>query len=187
MGWDVDRFPGEVDSELICCICTGVLEDPAESPCRHVFCSACVKPWINKKSTCPQSRANISEEDLKPVVPILKNIVDKRKICCEYKENGCEDIVTIEALQRHLEKCLFEPSRAQSKKASGKNISQASSTKVRNLSPVQGKEGILVKTQLKSKALFIFNSCLWKEIYIFSINTNKKSTLSEAYLGHCPA
>ena len=105
MGWDVDRFPGEVDSELICCICTGVLEDPVESPCRHVFCSACVKLWINKKSTCPQCRGNISENDLKPVLPILKNIVDKQKICCEYKENGCEDIVTIEDLQRHLEKC----------------------------------------------------------------------------------
>ena len=33
MGWDVDRFSGEIDSELVCCICTGVLEDPVESPC----------------------------------------------------------------------------------------------------------------------------------------------------------
>ena len=109
MGWDIDRFPGEVDSELICCICTGVLQDPVESPCRHVFCTSCVKPWINKNSTCPQCRGKIYEKDLKPVVPILKNIIDKQKICCEYKENGCEEVVTIEALQRHLEKCSFEP------------------------------------------------------------------------------
>ena len=167
MGWDVDRFPGEVDSELICCICTGVLEDPVELPCRHVFCSACVKPWINKKSTCPQCRGNISEKDLKSVVPILKNIVDKQKICCEYKENGCEDVVTIEALHRHLEKCLFEPSRAQSRKTIGKDITQASPTKVGNLSPIQGKEGILVNTQTKSKVLFMFFSCLFLERKVF--------------------
>ena len=38
MGWDIERFPeGEVNLELICCICTCILEDPVESPCRHVF------------------------------------------------------------------------------------------------------------------------------------------------------
>ena len=28
MGYDVTRFVGEVDEELICPICLGVLEDP---------------------------------------------------------------------------------------------------------------------------------------------------------------
>ena len=150
MGWDVDRFPGEVDLELICCICTGVLEDPVESPCRHVFCSPCVKPWINKNSTCPQCRGNIYEKDLKPVVPILKNIIDKQKIWCNYKENGCEEVVTIEALQRHLEKCSFEPSRAQREKNNRQNIAQGSHSKVENESLDQGKQSCLKSVPIPS-------------------------------------
>ena len=97
--------------ELICCICTGVLEDLIESPCRHAFGSPCVKPWINKNRTCPQCRREIYEKDLKPVVPILKNIINNQKIWCNFKENGCKQVATIEALQGHLEKCSFEPSR----------------------------------------------------------------------------
>ena len=80
MGWDVDISSGEVDLELICCICTGALEDLIESPCRHAFGSPRVKPWINKNRTCSQSRREIYEKDLKPVVPILKNIIDNQKI-----------------------------------------------------------------------------------------------------------
>lgn len=30
MGYDINRFQGEVDEELICPICTGVLEDPLQ-------------------------------------------------------------------------------------------------------------------------------------------------------------
>ena len=111
MGWDADRFPKEVDSELICCICTGVLEDPVESPCRHVFCSKCVKPWVDKNSTCPQCRGTTYQKDLKPVLPILKNIINKQKIYCEYKEIGCEKVLTIETVRRHLKNCPFAPKR----------------------------------------------------------------------------
>lgn len=30
MGFDVQRFQGEVDEELVCPICSGVLEDPVQ-------------------------------------------------------------------------------------------------------------------------------------------------------------
>ena len=30
MGYDLSRFDGEVDEELICPICSGVLEDPLQ-------------------------------------------------------------------------------------------------------------------------------------------------------------
>lgn len=30
MGFDVNRFQGEVDEELVCPICSGVLEDPVQ-------------------------------------------------------------------------------------------------------------------------------------------------------------
>lgn len=45
MGYDLARFPnGNVDEELICPICTSVLEEPLQAPnCEHAFCSACIK------------------------------------------------------------------------------------------------------------------------------------------------
>lgn len=34
MGYDVTRFQGEVDEDLLCPICSGVLEEPVQaSPC----------------------------------------------------------------------------------------------------------------------------------------------------------
>lgn len=107
MGWDVDLFPETVDSELICSICTGVLDEPVETPCRHVFCSSCVKPWLNTKTTCPQCRNLTYPKDLKPVLPLLRNILNKLKIYCENKEKGCQEITTIEGYQKHFKNCSF--------------------------------------------------------------------------------
>lgn len=139
MGWDVDRFPGEVDSELICCICKGILGDPVESPCRHAFCSVCVKPWLNQNGTCQQCRNQLYERDLKPVLPILKNIISKQKIYCEYKENGCYEIVSVEALERHIENCSFRPVEGQGKRTNENITTQATSAKVKQTSQVEGK------------------------------------------------
>ena len=44
MGYDVARFMGEVDEELLCPICSGVLEDPLQAPeCEHAFCMGCIQ------------------------------------------------------------------------------------------------------------------------------------------------
>ena len=40
MGYDVSRFEGEVDEELVCPICSAVLEDPRLAPeCEHAYCA----------------------------------------------------------------------------------------------------------------------------------------------------
>lgn len=36
MGYDVNRFQGEVDEDLICPICSGVLEEPVQVS-KHLF------------------------------------------------------------------------------------------------------------------------------------------------------
>lgn len=39
MGFDVTRFTSPVDEELICAICSGVMENPRQAECEHAYCS----------------------------------------------------------------------------------------------------------------------------------------------------
>ena len=108
MGFELQRFPnGEVESELICSICKGVLENPLETSCQHLFCGECIHQWLLRCKSCPQCRKGIVKANLRQVLPALKNILNKQKIYCEYKSNGCKELLTIEALPRHVSSCLY--------------------------------------------------------------------------------
>lgn len=41
MGYDVTRFQGDVDEDLICPICSGVLEEPVQVSCFYFYCEYC--------------------------------------------------------------------------------------------------------------------------------------------------
>ena len=57
MGLDVNRVHGEVDEELLCPICSGVLLDPVAAPeCEHAFCQPCISQWLTRRPTCPVDR-----------------------------------------------------------------------------------------------------------------------------------
>ncbi len=61
MGFEVARFNGEVDEELICPICSAVLEDPLQAPeCEHAFCAECINEWLKRQRTCPVDRNPIT-------------------------------------------------------------------------------------------------------------------------------
>ena len=103
MGFDLEQFPNEdIGSGLICSICTGVLEKPLETSSQHLFCGECIQKWLSRRKSCPRCRKNITTTDLRQVLPDLKNILSKQKINCEYKSNGCKELVTTEALPTHL-------------------------------------------------------------------------------------
>ena len=99
MGYDVNRFEGSVDEELICPICSAVLEDPRLAPewvnppltagqsvrpvisrCEHAFCADCIVEWLNRQQTCPVDRSSISIAELRPVPRILKNLLSRLEI-----------------------------------------------------------------------------------------------------------
>lgn len=108
MGVDLERFL-DVNPELICSICAGVLEDPVESPCRHVFCSACISRWLDTKQSCPNCRKKVRANNLRPALPMIKNIINKLKIRCDFAPNGCTETVELEQLESHNSSCLFAP------------------------------------------------------------------------------
>ena len=68
MGYELARFVeggSEVDEELICPICSGVLQDPVHTPqCEHAFCRDCIKKWLERTQACPIDRFSITAQQV---------------------------------------------------------------------------------------------------------------------------
>ncbi|XP_013785483.1 E3 ubiquitin-protein ligase NRDP1-like [Limulus polyphemus] len=112
MGYDLRRFHGEVDEELICPICSGVLEEPLQAPqCEHAFCRICIHEWLTRQQTCPVDRTPITPLQLKSVPRILRNLLSRLLISCDNSTFGCAAVVKLDRLSSHLEGCEHNPRR----------------------------------------------------------------------------
>ncbi|KAL7668167.1 hypothetical protein ACOME3_008881 [Neoechinorhynchus agilis] len=112
MGYDVNRFEGPIDEELICPICSGVLENPTQVPaCEHAFCRDCICQWLSTDTRCPLDRKIVSVSCLKPVPRILRNLLNKLEIHCDNVDHGCDQVMRLELLSDHLEICQYNPKR----------------------------------------------------------------------------
>lgn len=111
MGFELDRFDGDVDPDLKCALCHKVLEDPLTTPCGHVFCAGCVLPWVVQEGSCPaRCRGRLSAKELNHVLP-LKRLILKLDIKCAHAARGCAQVVKLQQLPEHLERCDFAPAR----------------------------------------------------------------------------
>ncbi|XP_064623107.1 uncharacterized protein LOC135485213 [Lineus longissimus] len=90
--FDVDRFEVPPDAELVCCICQGVLDQPKETPCRHVFCQVCIETWLEKHRTCPTCRGITRKDQLQNVLPLLQNMINRLRLRCVNHANGCQEV-----------------------------------------------------------------------------------------------
>lgn len=106
--FDIERYDPAPDPDLVCCICTNVLFKPVETPCRHVFCEKCINTWNERKKTCPTCRSKIKKDDIKPVLPLVQNLINKLLLKCKNEKNGCVQKVALEAYDTHLKDCQFE-------------------------------------------------------------------------------
>lgn len=110
MGYDINRFEGDVDEELLCSICSGILENPVQAPeCEHAFCSACINEWVQRQPTCPNDRNPIHPSQLKPVPRITRNLLARLNITCDNEPSGCTAIVKLDQLNAHVTECEFNP------------------------------------------------------------------------------
>ncbi|KAH8018800.1 hypothetical protein HPB51_012190 [Rhipicephalus microplus] len=112
MGYDLCRFQGDVDEELICPVCSGVLEEPLQAPqCEHAFCQGCICQWLSRQQTCPVDRQSITAAQLKPVPRILRNLLSRLQMSCDNAQFGCSAIVKLDCLTSHRETCEHNPRR----------------------------------------------------------------------------
>ncbi|CAB1336560.1 unnamed protein product [Coregonus sp. 'balchen'] len=112
MGYDVTRFQGEVDEDLLCPICSMVLEEPVQAPhCEHAFCNACISQWFNQQQICPVDRSVVTLAHLRPVPRIMRNMLSKLQIACDNAGFGCTATLRLDQLQSHLKDCEHNPKR----------------------------------------------------------------------------
>lgn len=112
MGYDVTRFQGDVDKDLICPLCHGVLEEPVQtSHCEHAFCNACIAQWFSQQQTCPVDCSAVTAAQLRPVPRIMRNMLSKLQIACDYAGAGCSAVVRLDGLRSHLSDCQHSPQR----------------------------------------------------------------------------
>ncbi|XP_075430452.1 E3 ubiquitin-protein ligase PDZRN3 isoform X2 [Ascaphus truei] len=114
MGFELDRFSGEVDPDFKCNLCNRVLEDPLTTPCGHVFCAGCVLPWVVQQGSCPVKCQRISAKELNHVLP-LKSLILKLDIKCDNHSRGCDKVVKLQNLGEHAEMCDYSPAKCRNK------------------------------------------------------------------------
>lgn len=106
--FDVEKFESIPDPDLICCICQCVLDGPVESPCRHVFCKVCIETWLRRNRNCPTCRHRLEKRHLKPILPIVQNMLNRLLMFCDFKINGCEERLPLEIYDKHVKECDFK-------------------------------------------------------------------------------
>lgn len=112
MGFELNRFQGEVDEELVCPICSEVLEDPIQAPvCEHTFCKTCITEWISRQPTCPVDRQILTSPQLRQVPRIIRNLLSRLCLTCDNAQYGCTRVLKLDALPAHLEECEHNPKR----------------------------------------------------------------------------
>ena len=111
-GYEEERFEHEVDSKLLCPICSNVLKDPVQCQNEHYFCRSCIKKHLHENSeTCPMCQDHLTEETLSKPPRLLTNMLECLKIRCNHAKRGCRELIKLEFLHQHVKSCGYSPTR----------------------------------------------------------------------------
>ncbi|XP_048407615.1 RING finger protein 151 isoform X2 [Stegostoma tigrinum] len=105
-GYDIELFENVPDPEFICTICHGVLKDPVELLCQHVFCRGCVMKWLTEKQECPYCRKKVRRV-ARSVIPMIHNMIARLIVKCENRVYGCWETFSLEHYPQHKAACDF--------------------------------------------------------------------------------
>ena len=101
----VDKSEDELD-ELSCGICHDIFTDPVVTLCcRQTYCSLCIHKWLIDNNSCPNDRQKLIAKDVIPAPRMVINLLNKLKIKCENHSKGCEVIMSIADIDKHLSVC----------------------------------------------------------------------------------
>ena len=111
-GYEQERFKDKVDIKLECGICLKVLKDPVQCPNEHYFCRSCIKTILRETSeACPTCQHNLTEENLTKPARFLRETLQELMIRCDNENRGCQELIKLEFLDRHVQSCGYSPTR----------------------------------------------------------------------------
>ena len=111
-GYDPDRFIDKVDPRLECGICLKVLKDPVQCSNEHYFCRSCVERSLRETSeVCPTCQHHLTKETLDKPARILIEMLQDLIIKCDNESRGCQEVIKLEFLDRHVQNCGYSPTR----------------------------------------------------------------------------
>ncbi|XP_059139714.1 uncharacterized protein LOC131927859 [Physella acuta] len=105
--FDISNFSPLPDVELICGICKNVLDKPMETSCRHVFCTECINQALDEQLKCPLCRKKCRRRNLKEVLPLVQNMINKLTMKCSNFDKGCTDLISLEKYLDHNKICEY--------------------------------------------------------------------------------
>eukprot|EP00606_Chrysophyceae_sp_TOSAG23-5_P000652 GSChrysophyteH2.ASY1.ANO1.211.1 assembled CDS len=113
MGTDPDLFvhPERISSQLICPICTQVLESPVQTATEHLFCEDELIEWMSRHDTplCPVTHAELKPDDIRKPSRIILNMLAELERYCPNRSNGCEWQGLNEQVRLHACTCDKRP------------------------------------------------------------------------------
>ena len=114
MGFELANFvEGQsVSRHLICSICHGVLENPVQTACEHLFCEDELIEWLCHKSSCPVCQAEIDPEDIVRAPRAIVGLINDLERYCDHAKYGCPWTGTSDAVVKHCTRCTFAPREA---------------------------------------------------------------------------
>ena len=111
-GYEQERFKDKVDIKLECGICLKVLKDPVQCPNEHHFCRSCIKTsFLETNEACPTCQHHLTEETLTKPARFLRETLEDLIIRCDHENRGCQTLIKLEFLDRHVQSCGYSPTR----------------------------------------------------------------------------
>ena len=111
-GYEQERFKDKVDIKLECGICLKVLKDPVQCLNEHYFCRSCIETSLRETSeACPTCQHHLTEETLTKPSRFLRETLQELIIRCDYENRGCQELIKLEFLERHVQSCGYSPTR----------------------------------------------------------------------------
>ena len=97
------------DLDLVCPICYRVFILPESTPCKHTFCSKCIRESLHKVAkNCPLCKGDVSVAQLVPTRGKLRSTVEAIPVVCAHHKEGCSFKGTRAEYASHVEGCGYE-------------------------------------------------------------------------------
>ena len=111
LAYDDERFETIMNGNFHCLTCFNVLKEPVMYRNYHrYYCHDCITEHLHRNShTWPTCADELTVETLTVVPRIVQDYLDELKIRCDYYDRGCQELIQLQNLKRHVAECRFIP------------------------------------------------------------------------------